>query len=391
MKKVLYISYDGAEEPLTRSQVLPYIRGLSKKGCKFFLLTFDKKMQEKNTMTSKLKKDGIVWYSLRYHKNPSLLAKAYDIGYGFLFLQKIIEKEKIELIHARSYVAGMIAYLLKRFSGIPYLFDIRGFLADERLDSGDWKLSSIAYKTTKAAERLLFKNADYVVVLTENGKSIIIDKFAYRAEKIKVIPTCVDLEYFESVNKNYKNKAFKLVYIGSLGTWYMLDEMLDFYKTLKKIRQDAKFLFLNRNENEKIKEAVRKKHLDDKDIDIMKVSYEDVASALRECTASIFFIKDTFSKKASSPTKFAESLAAGLPVITNKGIGDLDEIIPGNDLGIAIENFTEEEYKKAISKLMHILKNKDAFFERKEKFLKKSFSLESGIERYIEVYDEILR
>ena len=41
-KNVLYLSYDGMTDPLGQSQVLPYIIGLSKKGYKFHLVSFEK-------------------------------------------------------------------------------------------------------------------------------------------------------------------------------------------------------------------------------------------------------------------------------------------------------------------------------------------------------------
>jgi hypothetical protein len=42
---------------------------------------------------------------------------------------------------------------------------------------------------------------------------------------------------------------------------------------------------------------------------------------------SIFFIRPTYSKKASSPTKQGEIMAMGIPLICNYGVGDTDEIV----------------------------------------------------------------
>ncbi|MCK4462986.1 MAG: glycosyltransferase family 4 protein [Candidatus Omnitrophica bacterium] len=392
MKNILYISYDGIEEPLTKSQVLPYLREFSKKGYKICLLTFDKeKSKDKSLIKSKLNNDGIDWNNLRYHKKPTLLAKVFDILIGFLVSTIIIRRKKINLVHARSYVSCLIAYMLKKFSRIPYIFDIRGLLADERVDSGDWLPSSAVYRLTKRIEKTLFKNADFVVVLTKKGKEIIRQNFLCNAKKIEVIPTCVDLNRFTASDKNERNGVFRLVYLGSIGTWYLLNEMLDFYATLKKNVKNAQFVFINQKENKEIIKSLGLEVLNGDDVEIIKSDYESVGSVLKGCTASIFFIKDTFSKKASLPTKFAESLAAGLPIVTNKGIGDLDDLILRYGIGVIVEDFNEKEYKKAISGMLDILKDRNEFLKRKDELLKNFFSLESGVKRYITIYNNLAK
>ena len=53
-KKVLYITYDGMTDPLGQSQVLPYLVGLSEKGYKFTILSFEKKERLCPRSSSKL-------------------------------------------------------------------------------------------------------------------------------------------------------------------------------------------------------------------------------------------------------------------------------------------------------------------------------------------------
>ena len=62
----------------------------------------------------------------------------------------------------------------------------------------------------------------------------------------------------------------------------------------------------------------------------------------------ISFIKPFYSKIASSPTKYAESLAMGIPVISNRGIGDIDELTEYLEAGKIIDlnlknNFNEKD------------------------------------------------
>ncbi len=39
---ILYLSYDGMTDPLGQSQVLPYLKGLSKEGYHIHLLSYEK-------------------------------------------------------------------------------------------------------------------------------------------------------------------------------------------------------------------------------------------------------------------------------------------------------------------------------------------------------------
>ena len=91
-QRIMYISYNGATEPVSQSQVIPYIKALSKKGYSFDLVTFEKKdtvFSDKSTiaeMDKYLNNHNIKWHRLRYHKHPSLLATAFDICAGIFYI-----------------------------------------------------------------------------------------------------------------------------------------------------------------------------------------------------------------------------------------------------------------------------------------------------------------
>ncbi len=92
MTKALYISYNAITEPIVQSQVMPYLKRLSEKGIRFYLLTFEKKKMnndEKTKILDTLKKQSgsgsdIEWFHLNYHKSPTIPATGFDIVNGFL-------------------------------------------------------------------------------------------------------------------------------------------------------------------------------------------------------------------------------------------------------------------------------------------------------------------
>ena len=107
------------------------------------------------------------------------------------------------------------------------------------------------------------------------------------------------------------------------------------------------------------------------------------------CNAGLAFIKPSLSKWASSPTKVAEYLAAGLPVITNRGIGDLDEIICAERVGVAVTEFSDDAYREGARQLAALLADK-TLRTRCVAVARRYFDLELiGWTRYRAVYEQL--
>src|SRR5690606_31500392 len=156
------------------------------------------------------------------------------------------------------------------------VFDMRGFWPDERVDGNVWNLNSplynAIYKFFKYMERKFIQNADRVITLTFDAKEYISKNFSLKNEII-VIPCAADLEHFQpqpiSVRKKMRERygikdEFILGYLGSVGTWYMLNEMLDFFKCACEIKTNMRFFFLTNDKPEEILSLVKSKQLNKK-------------------------------------------------------------------------------------------------------------------------------
>lgn len=115
---VLYLSYDGMLEPLGQSQVLAYLERLAEKH-KIFLISFEKvsdwqEIEKREALRRRIKKAGITWMPLRYHKRFSALSTAFDIAQGTVIGTWIVFRHRIQIVHARSYVSSVIALVLKK-------------------------------------------------------------------------------------------------------------------------------------------------------------------------------------------------------------------------------------------------------------------------------------
>ncbi len=399
--KILFISIDGMTDPLGQSQVIPYLTGLAAKGFNITIISCEKRENfatNQKLITELLAKAGISWKHCLYSKKIPLLSQRGNLQKLKTLAVKEAKKTKGKLIvHCRSYLPGLVGLHLKKKYKARFIFDMRGFWADERVEGGIWKLKNPIHKTAytyfKRKEKELILAADYLVTLSENAKKII-SKWAGHAKlKTEAIYCCADLNHFttstaeeKKINRkklNINPESFVLGYLGSLGTWYMLDEMLDFFIEFQKKYHKSVLFFVTHDKPDLILDAALRKNIPANSIAIKSAQRNEVPAYIATFDAGLFFIRPTFSKKGSSPTKMAEILACGVPVITNSGIGDCDEIILESSCGITIDGFTPEDYKKAISDFEKTLLVKH---ESLREVAKKYFSLEKGISLYEKIY-----
>jgi len=385
--KAFYITYMGITEPLQYSQVFSYLKGLSQKGISVYLFSFEKtRFLTKNNIDrirKELNDSKITWFFLKYHKRPQFLAKGWDVVRGMLLSLFITVSQKIDVIHARNTMCAFIGILPLIVLRKRLIFDIRGFMAEEYVDANLWSRDSLVYKVVTGLEEYFIRRADEIVVLNKRTKDLLLDN--HGVKNVTVLPTCVNLESF--VVGETPTKRFTIVYVGSIGTWYMLKEMVDFYNVMLGLDKTATFLILSQTDKKVIEQNIPKSIRSK--IVINTVNPKEVPYYLNSAEMGIFFIKSCFSKTASCPTKFSEYLACGLPVIINGNIGDTERVVKENRIGVVVNNFSIPEYKKAIYQLKGLLKEGNELKNRCRKVAEKYFSLEHGVDKYFKIYKRL--
>jgi len=310
----------------------------------------------------------------------------------------IIEKYKVDVIHARSYVAALTSWVLKRLCNIKFIFDMRGFWADERVEAGLWPPNGMLFKITKFFERKFLLSANTIVSLTNAAKKEI-EGFWYMKHKttpVDVIPTCVDTDLFRIMDgpkghqtiKPELRDEFMFVYVGSVSTWYMLEEMLDFFMHSLIFIPNAHFLFIT-YESQIVQGQILKKKINPVFFTIISVEHAMVPIYLSLAKAGLAFYKPGYSRKACCPTKLGEYLACGVPVIVNSDIGDSEEIIKAEKVGITFNEFNEKEYNRIIHKLKELLAEGAELKSRCRMTAQKYFSLKNGVEKYGFIYRQL--
>jgi glycosyltransferase involved in cell wall biosynthesis len=394
---------------LGQSQVLPYLCGLSKKGFAFDLISFEK--PDKYSLHSELiericKENNITWHPQKYTKNPPVLSTIYDLLKMRRLANELHQQKMFDAVHCRSYIPAIAGRSLKLKHQIPFIFDMRGFWVDERVEGKIWNLNNPAfnfiYKYFKKLEIKLFNSADYIISLT-NAAIPEINKIRGESKNnISVIPCCVDDIHFDyntiSHEKTNELKAalgftkddFILTYLGSISTWYMPDKMLDFFKVLQSKKANAKFLFITQENRQLILNLAHSKNINPSDLVFKSANRIELPALLSISNATVYFITPSFSKIASSPTKKAELLCMGIPTVCNDGVGDTSKIMEENKSGFVCKNYTEDEYNNAIEFIIESANNPNEK-SRLRSIGIKEFSLASGIEKYYLAYQKLLK
>lgn len=406
--KVLYITYDGLLDPLGSSQILPYLIGINDSSKSIFIVSVEKPERfSKNfeKLNKELIEKNIYWEPLLFSQKFGIFGKIWDFLKIYFTTTKLSFSKKINIVHARGHVSAQVASFLKKIFKVRYIFDFRGLWVDERVDKGGWDLEKyfdrLQYKYFKYKEIKLLKNADHIVLLTNKVKDEICRISETNYDKLTVIPCCADFNHFTLQTESKKLSSRKILgipnnslvfgFLGSVGPMYLLDDYFKFieliYKRYALIDIDVFGLLITNDLNAAnlAKQRIVDENLN-QNIIVLSTSRSQVPELLHSLDVLISFISSTYARQASSPTKIAESFACGIPIISNQGVGDVEDHINDINGGKIISNTLQETLEKMLPSLDEIVAlDREKIRNKAKEFL----SLDIALQRYKDVYSKI--
>lgn len=390
-RRVIYITYDGLNEQLGQSQVMPYLRGLARLGHHFDVLSFEKPGSPLGFRRPI--EPGIRWTALRYHKEPTLPATAFDMlqGLGTLAVKTLFQRA--DLIHVRSYVPAAMALPWVEASRVPLLFDMRGLWADERVEGGRAAPGGKQYRGIKAVERLLLRRADAISTLTLKLRDYLRHEYPYANEitgSIHTIPTCVDLERFrpdvpaDPLTSAELSGHQVLLYLGAIGSYYLPREMGQFYLAWRKHASPSRFLVVSRQDAGEIRKVLADAGVEH------ELVYRSATSAqvpgLIRCAHASFgiFAGRILAGHGCAPTKTGEVLACGVP-FASSAVGDVPAQLARSPAGVSIDDVSPAGLEQAARQLAQ--KASAPGVAASARALAESwFGLEDGVRTYDAIY-----
>lgn len=393
----LYLTRNGLLEPLGQSQVFAYLRGLSNH-YKITVITYEKiedwadadRLAQAKEMCEAY---GIRWLPQQFRPRPKIIAPALSMLRMFWLVWREERSGHADLIHARSYIPAAVALLVSRLTGTPFIFDMRALWPEELITAGRLKRGSLLHKVIVAIERSCLKGSGAVVSLTHAAVKYLKSEYPreLKDQRIEIIPTCADLERFDLT----KDKAVGGSVHGCIGTvlsgWFRTDWLAAWCGAVAQFDQKATFDIVTRDDADLVRESVDPNRLLGHRLKIAPRWPDEMPDAVSRHTASVmFYAGGEVSELGRSPTRMAEVLGSGIPVVANEGVGDVASIVRDNRVGVILEGPEPLQVKKAIQELEDLL-IEDGLPQRCRETAERLFSLEAGTDAYRRIYDSILK
>ena len=355
-RKYIYISnlnYDGT---VYQTQVLDWLHLFNKYDIEFDLIQAFHIKELKNTgfINQQLKEIKRNTKNFRGHiyllPSKSIFYFFNTIIIFFRFLRLFLKYNEV-LIFSRTLIGKEIAWLRKILPfKIIFFFDARAASAEENKyiakKEGNFKLKK--YKTIANIYFLEYKtltSADKVFSVSKALQKYFKQTYNINDDKFVSYPCLSDPEKFyfspalriETRNNLKIDECTKVfVYSGGIGSsWHVTLSMVLFFDQLFKYEENFLFLCLTREKDQVTKMLVEFPEIISKCISF-SVQNDEVCKYLNAADYGILFRENTIMNNVASPTKFAEYILCGLPVLISEGVGDYSKYTIDNDLGVLI-------------------------------------------------------
>ncbi len=405
----LYISQNGMAENLGQSQVLPYLRGLVRRGVEIDLVSFELASvtaDVREEIATSLRRDGIRWHPLVRTMRTPLRVKLAEAARGVRLALGTSLSRRPDIVHGRSYFATAICDAVRAFApGSKLLFDCRGMIGDEYVDAGHWTKDRLEFRLVKAYERRLFTRSDGVVVLTRALAGWLRENDVLGGRPVlEVVPCCVDMERFRpsaAARSRLREElalgdAFTIVYAGSLGTWYLEPEMARFAAAVRErlatTGRRMAFVCFTPSDSSSLVAKLSAAGIGQREIVVRKVPPKLMPEYLTVGDIGVSFIQSCFSKKGSSPTKVAEYLACGNVAVVNGDIGDQADLAGEKDACVVLDGFSPAQIDRAARAAVDLASRTfEARVAATVDVARRHFGLEEvGIARYARLYETLV-
>lgn len=394
MPETLYLTRNGLLEPLGHSQVMSYLRGLSRDHA-ITLVTFEKPedMADSAAM-ARARADcaahGIDWRPRPFRRQPRFLAPAGSLFTMGAIALRLARSRALGLIHARSYLPAAVAWGVWRVTRVPFIFDMRALWPEELITAGRLRRGSLIHRALERLERICLRDAAGVVSLTEAAVEHLQARYPKElaGTRITVIPTCADLDRFRPPETPPEAPVY-----GCVGTvlsgWFKTDWLAAFFRAVARHDPDVRFEVVTRDDAETVRAR-----LDPEGalpaLSIFPAPPERVhLDVQRQCASAMFYAGGETSELGRSPTRMAEILGCGIPVIANEGVGDVARILRRYRVGVIARDATDAAMEDAVRELAALRADPD-LPSRCRRAAEEVFSLDRGTEVYRVLYDEIL-
>ena len=209
-------------------------------------------------------------------------------------------------------------------------------------------------------------------------------------QRLVMIPTCADLDRFSPPLDRPSGPTVH----GCIGTilsgWFRTDWLAAWLSAVAQDDTDARFDIVTRDDADRVRVALDPMNKFGDRLTIGPRPSEEMPAAVRGHDLTVmFYAGGEVSELGRSPTRMAEVLGCGLPVVANEGVGDVADIIRRYNVGVVVKDGSQAAMMAALDELKALRSDPD-LPSRCRKAAEEVFSLQAGTEAYRKLYAKIL-
>lgn len=356
--------------------------------------------------------DGSVWEreerqmdgKLRIHrfhlygegKNPMLRALRYFLGEFILLHYCMWKKYDVAFVDSTPPIQGLKMPLIKWLKRKPTIYNVQDIFPDSLVGTGLTHEGSLIWKIGRMVEKITYRYADKIIVISEDFKKNIMAK-GVPEDKIVVIYNWVDQNKVVDVpreeNKLFdvyglERSKFYITYNGNIGLTQNMDMLLDVAKELQKVYEDIHFVLVGNGAYlDEVKRKVADQQLENVHL-LPFQPYEDISHVFSLGDASLVISKPGVGAN-SVPSKTWSIMSASRPVLANFDENELKTIIENNHCGIFTKAGDKDAFKESILTLYNHRELCKEYGHNGRKFVLDNLTREVGTQKYVDVIKEV--
>jgi len=260
---------------------------------------------------------------------------------------KELRSRKRLILHCRNEVMTVIALQLKRrFRDVLVICDYRGIGHAEYGYTAQTDTEEVREEIARLFELecTAAREADIVICVSNAMKEYVQHNYGVPGSRQIVIPCCPDVEAFGRVKEARASmraqlgveNRFVVTYCGGLSPWQLPTLCLDVFREIKKYVPEAHFLALT-TEDRAMRNLAASLGLSTKRTTVLRVRHSEVPRYLAAADVGLLLREASLVNRVSSPVKFGEYLAAGVPVIISDGVGDYSALAISERVGMVLD------------------------------------------------------
>lgn len=356
--------------------------------------------------------DGSVWEreerqmdgKLRIHrfhlygegKNPMLRALRYFLGEFILLHYCMWKKYDVAFVDSTPPIQGLKMPLIKWLKRKPTIYNVQDIFPDSLVGTGLTHEGSLIWKIGRMVEKITYRYADKIIVISEDFKKNIMAK-GVPEDKIVIIYNWVDQNKVVDVPRE-ENKLFDIygldrskfyiTYNGNIGLTQNMDMLLDVAKELQEEYEDIHFVLVGNGAYlDEVKRKVADQQLENVHL-LPFQPYEDISHVFSLGDASLVISKPGVGSN-SVPSKTWSIMSASRPVLANFDENELKSIVENNHCGIFTKAGDKDAFKESILTLYNHRELCKEYGYNGRKFVLDNLTREVGTQKYVDVIKEV--